>query len=138
MADPQTAADGPRCARHPDAPAVEVCHRCGGFVCADCLHVKPNGAYCPSCAARFLSNIAGSWLAIFSAGLGFIGLGCAPLGPVAVILALIDLARMAHTGKRIGWKLDLAGIALGAVGILIWATILYRFLSGARPDFGSD
>ena len=125
-------AAAPLCARHPEKPAVEVCQRCGAFICADCVTIKPNGAYCPPCASRFLSNFAGSWLAIFSAGLGFIGLGCAPLGPVAVTLGTIDLLRIAAKGTRsAGWKLDLAGIGLGLLGIVIWMLIAYRQLNGA-------
>lgn len=113
-------------------PAVEVCQRCGAFLCADCVTHKPNGAYCPPCATRFLSSFAGTWLAIFSAGLGFVGLGCAPLGPVAVMLGIIDLARIAVKGTRsAGWKLDLAGIGLGLAGIGLWVVIAYRALSGS-------
>jgi hypothetical protein len=126
----------PLCSRHPDKPAAEVCERCGAFICADCVNIKPNGAYCPPCAGRFLSNFAGTWLAISSAGLGFVGLGCAPLGPVALALGVIDLVRIAAKGTRTGgWKLDLAGIGLGLLGILIWSVIAYRTLaSGSSLD----
>jgi hypothetical protein len=125
----------PLCARHPATLAVEVCQRCGAFICADCVTEKPNGAYCPPCASRFLSNFAGSWLAIFSAGLGFVGLGCAPLGPVALTLGAIDLLRIAASGKRpAGWKLDLAGVGLGLLGIVIWVLIVLRQLKGGGVD----
>ncbi len=42
-----------RCAIHADHPAVDVCARCGNFVCPDCLVVSSGGvAHCSTCQAR--------------------------------------------------------------------------------------
>src|SRR5689334_25282416 len=46
---PQVA--GAPCPRHPETPAVDICSRCGSFVCAKCRHVTSDWLiYCLSCA----------------------------------------------------------------------------------------
>lgn len=40
---------GARCARHPDAPAVALCARCGTFLCGECTELRGETAYCASC-----------------------------------------------------------------------------------------
>jgi hypothetical protein len=42
--------DGARCGTHPQAAAVDVCTRCGRFVCAACDELGPDEqAYCAPC-----------------------------------------------------------------------------------------
>jgi hypothetical protein len=41
----------PRCGLHPDQLAVEVCARCGAFLCGGCL-VLADEASCAPCALR--------------------------------------------------------------------------------------
>jgi hypothetical protein len=41
---------GARCAKHPDASAVDVCQRCGTFVCGECVHIRAEDVYCADCA----------------------------------------------------------------------------------------
>lgn len=38
-----------RCAQHPDTSAVDVCQRCGAFVCGTCVNIREEDVFCPSC-----------------------------------------------------------------------------------------
>ncbi len=38
-----------RCARHPEAPAVDTCQRCGAFVCGECTQIRDEDVFCPGC-----------------------------------------------------------------------------------------
>jgi hypothetical protein len=43
-------AEGARCGRHPEAPAIAICARCGDFVCAPCAsRGAGDRRYCPRC-----------------------------------------------------------------------------------------
>ncbi len=47
-----------RCANHPDVSAVEICSRCGSFVCGACLEYtkdEPPVPRCTACVRRELS-----------------------------------------------------------------------------------
>ena len=39
-----------RCARHAEVPAVDVCQRCGSFVCGECVNIRKEDVYCAACA----------------------------------------------------------------------------------------
>jgi hypothetical protein len=44
---------GSRCALHPDQAAVEICSRCGNFVCPQCLVLSASGRpHCTTCESR--------------------------------------------------------------------------------------
>jgi hypothetical protein len=43
---------GARCGTHPEIAAVDVCKRCGKFLCGECLELLGEDAYCASCATR--------------------------------------------------------------------------------------
>jgi hypothetical protein len=38
-----------RCARHPEAGAVDTCQRCGAFVCGECTQIRDEDVFCPGC-----------------------------------------------------------------------------------------
>ncbi len=116
---------GALCGEHPEVAATGICDRCGRFLCHDCTREKPRGVFCPPCGARFLSNIDASWSAIAAVILSFASLGCSPLGVVAILFALKDLAfiRMGKAPPG-GLKLDLIALGLGAAGLLIGVAIL--------------
>jgi hypothetical protein len=122
---------GAMCGDHPEQPAAEICSRCGKFVCANCLRIKPRGVFCGPCGARLLSNIDASWVAIAAAMCSFVGLGCGPLGAVAIVLAIGDLVAIG-TGRSPagGRKLDLIAIGLGLLGLLIGLAIVRNILGG--------
>lgn len=42
---------GARCARHASTAAVDLCQRCGTFVCGECVHIRSEDVYCVDCAA---------------------------------------------------------------------------------------
>jgi hypothetical protein len=91
---------------------------------------------CPACASRLERSRTVSWLAITSAGLGFLGLGLPILGPIALGLATLDLVRISSkTSPVAGWKLDLMGLALGLLGCVVWAAIIYRFATNPSASF---
>ena len=44
---------GARCANHTEQGAVDVCSRCGSFICADCVQIfREEIVYCVSCFER--------------------------------------------------------------------------------------
>lgn len=44
---------GARCANHAEQGAVDVCSRCGSFVCADCVQIfREETVYCLACFER--------------------------------------------------------------------------------------
>jgi len=43
---------GARCSTHPTVAAVDVCQRCGRFVCGDCANVRNEDLYCSECTPR--------------------------------------------------------------------------------------
>lgn len=50
---PASALEGARCALHPDAPATDLCARCGNFACPACTQLDAWGRpHCTTCAAR--------------------------------------------------------------------------------------
>jgi hypothetical protein len=119
-----------RCPRHPDAYAVETCARCGRFVCGDCLELKPSGAYCEDCAQVVAREQKGSRLAVAALVLGLVGMACVPLGVIGFVLGGIDLARiLAGKSPPGGRKLDLWALALGAMDVIVFLTVLRRFLT---------
>jgi hypothetical protein len=87
------------------------------------------GAFCSRCVPKSLRDA--SWLAISSAVLGFLALGCGPLGFASILLGVVDLVRIA-LGKapREGGKLDAVGIGFGTLGLVIGAVIAYRLATG--------
>jgi hypothetical protein len=116
-----------RCAAHPYAVATAACARCGAFICVACTIPGPDGIVCPACAARLQQTEAAPWLAITSAGLGFLSIGFAPFGLVAILLAIVDLVRgAARNAPAGGRKLDLIGLGLGLAGCVLWVVIVYR------------
>ena len=48
---------GARCARHPEERAVDVCSRCGSFVCAECEEISTGDeVFCAACFERVRSQ----------------------------------------------------------------------------------
>src|SRR4051812_23741772 len=81
-----------RCATHSEVPAVEVCQRCGAFVCGECLELVEGAPFCTSCFARSSGGSA-SRRAVASLVLSIVGLNCAFLpGIVGLVLASRELS----------------------------------------------
>jgi hypothetical protein len=122
------APDGARCAAHIDLAAVGLCTRCGSFVCRGCRQIDVKGdSYCPACYGRLDRRSTASTFAFAAAVLGFFGLGCFPLGAIAVVMAGIDLARIAMGKSPTGGKtLNLIGLGLGLLGVLLGIAIVAK------------
>ncbi|MBN9680953.1 MULTISPECIES: hypothetical protein [unclassified Corallococcus] len=108
---------GARCGQHPDAAAVALCARCGGYLCGACTEVVEATAYCAPCAERHLRHTRPSravrW-ALLSNVLGLLALG-APLvhagsayrrwaGGWGMILALVATLAAAVAGTVIATR----------------------------------
>src|SRR5579871_6794603 len=107
---------GARCANHPAVAAVEICQRCGNFVCGDCLEIQEGQALCPPCFERKKEAGPASARATVSVVLGALGINCGLVwGIPGLILAHQELAAiergdsppggkyLAKAGKILGW-----------------------------------
>lgn len=131
-------ATGAVCAQHPQAQAVEICTRCGVFVCATCLQFRDNAVLCPTCHGRFMGKA--STRAVLSLVLGIIGFNCLFLpGVVGLVLAIQELGAIdrgeapeagrsiATGGKVIGFiNLGILVLGLGAAAIAVLFAIVKR------------
>ncbi len=126
-------ASGARCPAHAAVQAVEVCERCGRFVCAECLTFAQDGAsLCPGCFALPHGRSSRSGLAL---GLVLVGLsGCVPLTPVGMALAWAELraiergeaAEASKPGARWALGLGVFQLVAGALlvaGLAAWARL---------------
>lgn len=143
---------GATCPQHPGVLAVDVCERCGRFVCAECLVLRTERVLCAACAAIpygisarthwVLGLGIGCWLACTAVPLGrardevmlsLLGLvGGAPVAIVALILGqlerrAIDRGTHARDGlRRLRWGVRLAGLHLAAQLLLVASFIAWR------------
>ncbi|MCA2979593.1 MAG: hypothetical protein INH37_15070 [Myxococcaceae bacterium] len=121
-------ASSARCPAHAAVQAVEVCERCGRFVCAECLTFAQDGAaLCPGCFALPRGRSSRSGLAL---GLVLVGWsGCLPLTPVGMAMAWTELkaiergesAEASKPGAQ--WALGLGALQLVG-GVLIVAGVV--------------
>ena len=126
-----------RCSRHPAAPAVDVCQRCGAFVCGECVNIRAEDIYCPACVP-FLDRPASprSARALISALVGPVVLLTSGFGPTparllgaplfllasAIALALLLQERAARHRKQApakGFLYPLAWLAIGLDALLL-------------------
>src|SRR5579871_2573564 len=118
------------CAQHPTVAAVEICNRCGAFTCVECVQWRSDQPLCQACSRRTWFGQDAGLMALVSAGLGFLGLGCGPLGGVAVILGGSELGMIASgRSPKGGRRLALIGMGLGALGVALGVAILIRFFN---------
>lgn len=124
-----------QCARHPAAPAVDVCQRCGTFTCGDCLELSSDAVLCSDCYRRQGASRVASTKAIASLILGLLGLLCGFVpGVIGLALAYHELGRIdrglspgvgrgaARAGKILGW------INTGLLVMLLLIGLVLRFL----------
>lgn len=105
---------GAPCPRHPGAPAVDLCTRCGTFTCPACRQIGPDQlAYCESCVpqqlqladvgTRFVANLV-DVLAVYAPFIiAAIGLGLTDGSPMAgvVVASGGGFALMAMLGVQL-------------------------------------
>lgn len=115
---------------------MDVCARCGTFICGECLDVQEGKSYCPDCFTRAQSGPA-SKRAIAAVILGIVGLNCAFIpGIVGLALAVRELAAidqgeapdtgrsLAKGARVLGW-INVALLLL-AVGAAVYYVLVVR------------
>ena len=102
---------GARCGAHAEVAAVDVCQRCGRFLCGDCVELLDEEVYCAECAARvnlppsLLAKAAPAaagfaWLAFAAATLGLRG----PLSFFVLVVVPAPTARAALAMALVEWR----------------------------------
>jgi hypothetical protein len=137
---PPALASGARCASHIEAAAVDLCQRCGSFICGECVNIRLEDAFCPACAAlmdRPPSRRAKIAFALALAApcfvlTGFAGLSlamlCLPAAALALLLQEASLRRRGESVAKGPWftpavilvSIDIA-LSATLVGFLAWA-----------------
>lgn len=105
-----------QCAEHPILSAVEVCSRCGKFLCGDCVELVRAAPYCRACRSRAIRTHV-SAIEVVAIGIGAAGL----VVPLLGVAALIAGAIMSRNPTR-PWGKVVRN--LGVVGTVIWGMIL--------------
>ncbi|MEQ8458382.1 MAG: hypothetical protein RLO52_07635 [Sandaracinaceae bacterium] len=107
-------AKGAKCAAHPAVAAVDLCSRCGSYVCLDCTEPESFETYCPDCYRRSSPRAPASTRATGALVMALLAFsGCVPLAFPAVILAHMELGAIERgessggvgtwRGGRCGW-----------------------------------
>lgn len=123
---------GASCPRHPAALAVDLCERCGRFVCGDCAVLKDEKTWCSECAAVPHSASARATLALVLGVAGF--LFCAPVSVAAIALGLVEqrsIERRESPVEGLGrarWAVRLGVLQLSFVILMVGAFIAWRLL----------
>ncbi|TSC27595.1 hypothetical protein [Corallococcus sp. Z5C101001] len=89
MAGPDGSLPGARCARHPDAAAVAMCARCGGFLCGACTEVQGETAYCEPCVAWLARHGRPSRAVVVLLGANVVGLVLLTRPPLLTVGTLL-------------------------------------------------
>jgi hypothetical protein len=124
----------PPCARHAENAAVTACARCGDFMCAVCVTPVEGSVVCVRCFELKLQrgelwvqhaafNLPDLSLWIGLAGI-VVACGCGwVVSPSAIILGVIALREIRRQPGLPGEGKSIAGIILGAMGILEMAAL---------------
>jgi|CXWL01.1.fsa_nt_gi hypothetical protein len=84
------------CPDHPDRAAVDICVRCGRFLCGACVTSRAAKVMCKGCASRPFDRSEEPFppLAVMSVVMGVLGLGVLPLGWAAGLIGHRQLNRI--------------------------------------------
>ncbi|MDP3502325.1 MAG: DUF4190 domain-containing protein [Myxococcales bacterium] len=123
---------GASCPLHPGALAVDVCERCGRFVCGDCTVLRDERALCTGCAAAVSSPSSRATLALVCGALGFVC--CVPFPLAAIALGRIE-ERAIDRGEapregltRARWAVRLGAMQLALLSLLLVSFAAWRML----------
>jgi predicted metal-binding membrane protein len=119
-----------RCGMHPDSSAVEVCQRCGVFLCQECALSFEERSVCASCLSRYALKPEVSVRARVSFLLGLAGLvlGFLPAA-VGLVLAHQELGRIQRGESPPGGRTWAnAGILLGWLDVTLLAVVVLGWL----------
>jgi hypothetical protein len=133
---------GARCGLHVEVAAVDLCKRCGRFLCGECVQLLGEDAYCPECAERLkagpastLSKVAfglaaGSWLllALGMASVSVFAIASGPLSVIGVFVSIVELIRISRgdTSPQ-GRGRALISLISGVVLVLLFAMTFLVF-----------
>ena len=109
------------CALHPSTVAVEVCGRCGTFLCADCLNLADDVPLCDECH-RLRTRTKPSGRAIAALLLGVVGVSCfvIPTGLIGWILAVQERQAIdAGQAPPSGLGLTTAAKVMGVINLVV-------------------
>ena len=109
-----------RCGRHPEVPAVDVCQRCGAFLCGECVELLGEDVLCTACFRRVGGDAPPSRRAKASVVLSGVGL---VLGLGLGLGAVLGLP-------------GLIGLVIGLIGLVIGRGELRRIDAGQSPAVG--
>lgn len=106
-----------------------TCERCGAFICPACRKWVDERPHCASCHAAMRKGA--SPRAIAALGLAAAGLCLLVPGPVAALLAALELAAIrGGRAPRAGRDYAVPALALGGLETLILVGIVARWISG--------
>ena len=90
---------GARCGLHGDVAAVDLCKRCGRFLCGDCVQLVGEDAYCADCLGKLEkpASLMSRWAASLAATSWIAGLTGGMLREGSIILVGIALALSGFT-----------------------------------------
>jgi hypothetical protein len=125
---------------HAEFAAVDVCKRCGRFLCGECLELVGEDPYCGDCVKRLgapVSKLAwvafgsgfGSFLmmfaALFESKFGVIALPASLVGCVTSIIELMRI-RSGHSSRN-GRTVTIIGLASSTLMLLILAAVVLAY-----------
>ncbi|MBL8922530.1 MAG: hypothetical protein JNJ54_27005 [Myxococcaceae bacterium] len=120
------------CGRHAGVLAVDVCERCGRFVCGDCAVLRDERTWCTECAAVPHEASARATVSLLLGLGGF--LCCGPLSIAAIAVGRVEeraISRHAAPAaglRRARWGVRLGLIQLSVAGLSLAAVVLWRLL----------
>ncbi|MBL8941343.1 MAG: DUF4190 domain-containing protein [Archangium sp.] len=123
---------GATCPRHPSALAVDMCERCGRFVCGDCAVLKGEKTWCAECAAVPHTASARATLALVLGLSGF--LFCGPLSIAAIAVGLVEQRAIERRETpvegltRARWAVRLGVLQIALVMLLVVSFVAWRLL----------
>jgi hypothetical protein len=139
---------GARCGLHADVAAVDVCKRCGRFLCGECVQLSGEDAYCAECAARLKAGpasglskaafglAAASWvmLAVGMASHSVVVTASGPLSIIGVFVSVVELIRISRgDASPRGRGRALIGLVSGLVLVLLFAMSLAALYLWRKP-----
>lgn len=123
---------GATCPRHAAALAVDVCERCGRFVCGDCAVLKGEKTWCSECAAVPHTASARATLALVLGVAGF--LLCGPVSIAAIALGLVEQRSIERRETpveglaRARWAVRLGVLQIALVMLTVVLFVAWRLL----------
>lgn len=130
-------AEGAKCAAHPAVAAVDLCSRCGSYVCLDCTEpesFETFETYCPDCYRRSSPRAPASTRATGALVMALLAFsGCVPLAIPAVILAHMELGAIERGSRQGGRNLARGAMWVGYIvlGLSALAGLGFALLGGA-------